>query len=194
MIRFKDYWKVLVVLMLLLLVFLFLSATESNANTRETTYTEEEIAAALNSLNERHITPAMVPAYYKTQNTYQLPAFLLIAISQPESHFKIGARGDKGKSWGVMQVGTMGRKHCKEVCGEMKTAEEEIMCGGCWFNHGLEMCNGNITKALSAYGCGKCKPTTLQAARGVRLKLKIWKGLHKKTIGIKLVFQSSPVH
>ncbi len=180
--QFKHYWKWLMVLLFLLFVLLFLSAGESNATTKETTYTIEEIKAALDSLNEKYITPEMIPAYYKAQSTYQIPAFLLIAISQPESHFKLGIKGDEGRSWGVMQVGELGRSYCSIVCGEMKTAEEEIMCGSCWFNHGLEICKGSITKALSAYACGKCKPTTLKAEKGVERKLRIWKRLHKEII------------
>ena len=122
-----------------------------------------------------------IDSFFEAQNTFDIPALLMVSMGYRESKYKINDIGKRGEI-GVMQVCKMGIKKCKEYCGEMETANEQIMCGGCWFKHGIDWC-GSLEGGLNAYLSGKCKPKYVKTFRVRNIRYRIWIKLHELTNG-----------
>lgn len=107
-------------------------------------------------------------AFKTAGEKYDIPPLLLVAMSYYETLYR-NLKGDNGRSHGIMQVGTMGRKKCK--CS-MDTVLNQIMCGACWLNMGRNWC-GNLQDGLNAYAAGTCKAQNMRTKRAVDIRLKM---------------------
>lgn len=106
----------------------------------------------------------LAKAFLDAAERYDVSPWLLVGMSYRETVFRMNGIGDGGKSVGLMQVGKMGRRACRDVCGGMETAHEQIMCGACWLDKGRQWC-GSLDGGLSAYISGECKLRTVRAKR-----------------------------
>lgn len=113
---------------------------------------------------------------------FDLPLWSLVAIGYTESVFRMGEVGDGGRSHGIMQVGRQGRLACREHCGDMGTARQQIFCGACWLDRGRQWC-GDLDGGMAAYVGGHCRLRTPGAARAHAKKQKVAAKLAEKFSG-----------
>lgn len=99
---------------------------------------------------------------------YDLPVLLLAGMAYRESVYRPNEVGPAGEL-GIMQVGRMGRRKCRKVCGEMKTASEHINCGACWLRKGVDWCH-TLERGVTAYAGGVCKPKPKRVIKAKRIK------------------------
>ena len=121
--------------------------------------------------------PAVSEAIREAQNKFEVPGLLLIAIGYYESRYQISAIGDQGRSKGILQVGPMGRRRCREHCGTMTTEYEQIMCGGCWLRENINWC-GSLERGLNGYAWGKCRAIYASTKNAVQRRFQMWYNLH----------------
>ncbi len=161
----KPHSIILLLIILFLVTLIACLALPVNASDKTLAHMIDRLGGDSEAL-ETHFIDAAI--------RYDLPPRLLVAIGFYESNFRVGIKGDQGRSWGLMQVGKLGRRKCK--C-DMTTARGEIFCGACWLDKGRSWC-GNLEKGLTAYACGKCvgnlktKRKVLKRFKLAKIKLK----------------------
>jgi hypothetical protein len=120
----------------------------------------------------------VVLALDEAGEAYDLPVLLMASMIYKESTYKDDGVGPAGEL-GLMQVGKMGRRKCRSVCGSLSTPEEHILCGGCWLRAGIDWC-GSLEGGLNAYAGGKCYPSGSRTQTAVRIRHKLWARLTEK--------------
>lgn len=106
--------------------------------------------------------------------SYGFDPDLLLGIAYRESVFDIGRVGKRGEI-GLMQVGSLGRRYCREVCGKNETPEEQMLCGACWLDYGVKFCGGDLRRGLNVYASGKCDARSVGTARAVHWRYRVWR-------------------
>lgn len=92
---------------------------------------------------------------------------LILFISYRESQFNPRAIGDGGKSTGIMQLGFVVRRVCKQELGfDLSKRSMQLKCGAYWVQRFTERC-GSLHSGLAAYNSkkGRCGGTP----RGARM-------------------------
>lgn len=162
-----------------------------------TTYTETEIRAALTHIIEGKLTrtdpdyEALSMSFSAAQQEFKIPALLLVSMGRYESEYRTNVRGKRGEI-GILQVGKQGRRRCRQYCGRNKTEYEQIMCGGCWLRENVKWCK-TLEKGLTAYACGKCKPTNARTRNAVQRRFNLWYRLHDRSAKNEIPLQSKGV-
>lgn len=160
-----------------------LTASKTSAPER---YTLEETQHALEHTIDKKIpqfdpedvnAPVMAEAFFEAQNRFEIPSLFLVSIGFYESKYLLNAIGDGGRSIGIMQVGTKGRRRCREYCGDMKTEHEQILCGGCWLRENIDWCK-TFERGFMGYVCGRCKSFRTRTKWAVQQRFKLWYVLH----------------
>ncbi|MDD5542850.1 MAG: hypothetical protein PHX83_06715 [Acidobacteriia bacterium] len=117
---------------------------------------------------------------------YDVPADLLLAMAYRETVYKMDTVGKRGEL-GLMQVGSLGRRHCAKACGAMVTASEQMDCGACWFDHGRKWCGGDIRLGLNVYASGPpCKASAPATIRATFWRYRVWRKIHEMVYGVAL--------
>ena len=99
---------------------------------------------------------------------FDLPWELGVTIGYNESVYRLDENGTRGEI-GIMQVGPLGKRYCKDYCGKMETPKEQIYCGYCWFKYGHDFCKDeNLEKGLTAYASGDCVSSHPRVIRAVK--------------------------
>jgi hypothetical protein len=111
----------------------------------------------------------------ESSEAFNLPPLLITSMQWKESRFYTNREGKLGEL-GLMQVGEEGRRKCEEHCGEMKTIKEQLDCGCCWLDKGVDWC-GSLEGGLSAYICGKCKPRYYLSQQSFNSRIRLWEKL-----------------
>lgn len=136
------------------------------------------ISTKVRKIDRRKIdVPAVALAMYTAQNQFRVPGLLLIPMGFYESKYLTSAIGDQGKSQGILQMGKMGRRRCRDHCGDMRTEHEQIMCGGCWLRENITWCK-TLQRGLNGYAGGKCKAIYASTKNAVQRRFTMWYNLH----------------
>lgn len=106
---------------------------------------------------------------------------LLVFVSYKESDFNPKALGDDGRSKGVMQLGFVTRKVCRQELGaDLRKREHQIKCGAYWIHRLAKEC-GTLQRGLAAYSSkgGRCGGTP-RGARVARYRIRMAKKIRKR--------------
>jgi len=133
------------------------------------------------AMTDLHYRLRLARAARVAADRFDVPVLLLLTIGYRETVFRPLEVGDVGRSLGIMQVGIMGRRKCKEFCKEIKTVEGGTMCGACWLDKGRQWC-GSLHGGLMAYVSGKCKAKTPAAHRTFNSRLLLWNQLKTREL------------
>jgi len=102
----------------------------------------------------------------------------LFAIIRYESSFNHKVIAEDKPSQGLTQLHGAAWVYCSDVLSRKTfrdSIEDQVLCGGLWLNHSIELCHGNIDQGLARYAtgymCDYSDSKSVQFIVGRRMKL-----------------------